>query len=62
MYNANNQVTFVSQSAPISYSAPAGFTYDGAGNVKVDGNNQYAYDPEGRICAVYSSTLLSGKS
>jgi len=58
MYNANNQVTFVSQSAPISYSAPAGFTYDGAGNVKVDGNNQYAYDPEGRICAVYSSITM----
>jgi len=54
-YNTHNQVTLVSQTAPISYSAPSGFTYDAAGDVTVDGQNQYAYDGEGRICAVYNT-------
>ena len=51
-YNANNQVTHVSQGAPISYSAPSGFSYDYAGNATADGKNSYRYDAEGRICAV----------
>jgi uncharacterized protein RhaS with RHS repeats len=29
-------------------------TYDAAGNVLNDGQNQYLYDAEGRICAVAS--------
>jgi RHS repeat-associated protein len=53
-YNANNQVTWVQNSAPV------GFTYDGAGNVTCDGamsngacqgTHAYLYDAEGRICA-----------
>src|SRR5450432_4029933 len=51
-YNSKNQVTLVSQGAPISYSAPSGFSYDNAGNATVDGKNSYRYDAEGRICAV----------
>jgi RHS repeat-associated protein len=47
-YNSNNQVT----KAPSSVS---GFTYDAAGNVLNDGLNQYAYDGEGRLCAVKNS-------
>jgi RHS repeat-associated protein len=47
-YNGNNQVT----KAPSSVS---GFTYDAAGNVLNDGLNQYAYDGEGRLCAVKNS-------
>ena len=30
----------------------SGLTYDGAGNVRNNGQNAYLYDPEGRICAV----------
>jgi len=59
-YNAANQVTFVSQSAPISYSAPSGFVYDGTGNVYQDGVNTYAYDSEGRICAVLQPSYMGG--
>lgn len=40
-YNANNQVTGGS------------LGYDPAGNVTYDNANQYLYDGEGRICAVY---------
>ena len=40
-YNANNQVTGGS------------LGYDPAGNVTADNANQYLYDGEGRICAVY---------
>jgi RHS repeat-associated protein len=58
-YNANNQVTFVSQSAPSTISAPTGFTYDAAGGVLNDGANQYVYDAEGRICAE-ASTPVAG--
>ena len=53
-YNTRNQVTFVSQAAPVAYSAAAGFIYDAAGDVTRDGGNQYLYDAEGRICAVYN--------
>ena len=56
-YNPNNQVTFVSQSAPSAISAPNGFAYDGAGNVLQDNQNTYLYDAEGRICAVQSTPV-----
>ena len=42
---SNNHVTFAT-------TAPNGFSYDNAGNVTDDGINQYAYDGEGRLCAV----------
>ena len=58
-YNSNNQVTFVSQSAPSSLSMPSGFGYDQAGNVTQDNQNQYLYDAEGRVCAV-ANTPISG--
>ena len=45
-YNAGNQVTWVQA------AAPAGFTYDAAGNVLQDNVNNYLYDAEGRLCAV----------
>jgi RHS repeat-associated protein len=51
-YNANNQFTATSQ-------APGGVSYDVAGNVLNDGQNQYLYDAEGRICAVASSPVPS---
>lgn len=44
--NNDNRVTGTTQ-------ATGGYQYDSAGNVKDDGVNQYAYDGEGRICAVY---------
>jgi YD repeat-containing protein len=37
--------------------APAGYSYDGAGDVSYDGSNQYVYDAEGRICAVDDYSL-----
>jgi RHS repeat-associated protein len=36
------------------------FIYDAAGNVTNDGVNQYAYDAEGRICAVNGAGGLTG--
>jgi RHS repeat-associated protein len=60
LFRAISQVTFVSQSAPISYSAPGGFVYDNAGNVTTDGVNTYAYDSEGRICAVLQPSYMGG--
>jgi RHS repeat-associated protein len=42
-----------------SYTAPTNQTgslfYDAAGNVTADGLNQYAYDAEGRLCAVQTA-------
>ena len=32
----------------------AGLSYDGAGNVLADNYNDYVYDAEGRICALYN--------
>jgi len=58
-YGANNQVNWVSQSAPSAVLAVGGFVYDAAGGVTADGNNQYAYDGEGRICAVYNGLTQS---
>ena len=48
----NNQLASTSQ-------APAGVTYDAAGNVLNDGMNQYLYDGDGRICAVASTPIPS---
>jgi RHS repeat-associated protein len=44
-YNANNQVN------------DGSLGYDSAGNVIYDNSNQYLYDSEGRICAVYDRTF-----
>jgi RHS repeat-associated protein len=35
-------------------------SYDAAGDVTGDGRNQYAYDAEGRICAVYNGVTMTG--
>ncbi len=42
----------------------SGLTYDpsGSGNVTYDGANWYAYDGEGRICAVQSAPYSGGVS
>jgi hypothetical protein len=50
-YNASNQMTGNSQASSLSP--------DAAGNMTYDGNNQYLYDAEGRICAL-QSTQVSG--
>jgi len=47
-FNASNQVKL----AP---SAASGFVYDAQGDVLADGLNHYAYDGEGRLCAVQNS-------
>jgi len=47
--NDNAQLTSVT---PTANNQVSGFVYDGAGNVLNDGNNQYIYDAEGRLCAV----------
>lgn len=44
-YDTNNRVTGTTQ-------APAGYTYDAAGNVLNDGLNKYLYDGDGKVCAV----------
>jgi RHS repeat-associated protein len=49
--NASNQVTWSSVN-----SASSGFTYDAAGDVTDDGANYYAYDGDGRLCAVVPTT------
>jgi RHS repeat-associated protein len=46
-YNGSNRMTWTSVNA-----AGSNMQYDGAGNVLFDGANSYAYDPEGRLCAV----------
>jgi len=46
--NANNQVTG-------SDNPAGGLIYDSAGDVIQDANNRYAYDVEGRVCAVFGS-------
>jgi RHS repeat-associated protein len=48
-YNTNNYVAGTTVN-----SATNGFTYDNAGDVTNDNLNQYAYDAEGRLCAVSS--------
>lgn len=50
--SGNNQVT----AAALMSGGPLG--YDAAGNVQQDNLNKYAYDAEGRICAV--ENLYSG--
>jgi RHS repeat-associated protein len=54
-YNSSNQVTGVNQSGPPNHLSGS-FTYDAAGNVLNDITNQYAYDAEGRLCAVENNT------
>jgi RHS repeat-associated protein len=49
-YNDNNRFTATNQ-------APGGVPYDASGNVTNDGQNQYLYDGEGRICAVASTPI-----
>lgn len=51
-FNTNNQLSGTN-------TAPAGYAYDGAGDVGNDGVNQYLYDAEGRLCAVYNTSLTS---
>jgi RHS repeat-associated protein len=43
----------------VSGSLPLGLSYDGAGNVTSDGLNYYAYDGEGRLCAVENTLVDS---
>lgn len=52
-FNANNQLVNTSQ-------AIAGVGTDSSGNVTNDGQHQYLYDAEGRICAVYTSVYGIG--
>jgi len=56
VYNTNNQVSGVIPPGGTQPS-PSPYTYDQAGNVTNDAvaDNQYLYDAEGRICAVYST-------
>ncbi len=49
-YNGNNQFTNTIQ-------AVGGVAYDTVGDVINDGQNQYLYDGEGRICAVASTPM-----
>jgi RHS repeat-associated protein len=56
IYDVNNHMTSVSQSAPIQSSGS--ITVDAAGNVIADPLNKYLYDGEGRLCAV--ETILTG--
>jgi RHS repeat-associated protein len=49
--NGKNQIT----ATPVGY-----YTYDGAGDVLNDGTNQYLYDAEGRVCAVYNGSYITG--
>jgi RHS repeat-associated protein len=46
-YNAANHVTWTTVNGAVN-----GFAYDAAGDVTFDGNNYYAYDGEGQLCAV----------
>jgi RHS repeat-associated protein len=48
-YSASNRITSTGL-------MPAGYSYDAAGNVTNDGVNQYLYDNEERVCAVYDPT------
>jgi len=53
-YNTSNRITWVQN------TAPAGFSYDAAGNATYDGMNYYAYDGEGRVCAVQNYPASGG--
>ena len=52
-YGSNNQISSVTSPALT-------VSYDGAGNVKNDGNNSYLYDAEGRICALRGPLGMTG--
>jgi RHS repeat-associated protein len=53
-YNSSNQISFVTS------LAPTGLTYDSGGNVIWDGTYNYAYDGEGRLCAVQLPSIQGG--
>jgi RHS repeat-associated protein len=53
-YNANNQVS------ASSLMSGAGLVYDAAGDVTQDNMNQYRYDADGRVCAVYNGGSVTG--
>jgi len=50
---ANNQ-------ASATGTAPGGPTYNDSGDIESDGVNEYAYDAEDRICAVYNGYSYTG--
>jgi RHS repeat-associated protein len=54
-YNGANQVTWTTVN-----SAANGFKYDAAGNVLYDGLKYYAYDGEGRLCAMQTYLYTGG--
>jgi RHS repeat-associated protein len=56
--NSSNWATF-NTSNQISGSTTGGVVYDGAGNVIQDSLNSYAYDEEGRLCAVQNNLTLA---
>lgn len=56
-YNASNHVTSTTVQAAVGT-----YLYDVAGNVINDGVNQYVYDLDGRICAVWSNYSNSSLS
>jgi RHS repeat-associated protein len=65
-YSANNQLTSIAETMPIVNNAGTGLnevtasgnpTYDASGNVTNDGVNSYAYDGEGRLCAVKNDVV-----
>lgn len=46
--------------ASATMTAPGGPVYDAAGDITNDGVNLYAYDAEGRVCAVYNGYSYTG--
>ena len=54
-YTAANQVSWTTVN-----SAANGFTYDAAGNVLYDGQNYYAYDADGQLCAMQTYPYSGG--
>jgi RHS repeat-associated protein len=58
---ANTVATYPNPNNQIGSTNASGATfdpnYDAAGNITNDGRNQYLYDGDGRICAVYSSLV-----
>jgi RHS repeat-associated protein len=55
-YSTSNQMLSTNASGVLAYLPLP----DAAGDVTNDGINQYAYDPEGRICAVETAPLSGG--
>lgn len=46
--------------ATATYYATGGVTYDNSGDIEADGRNDYAYDAEGRVCAVWDGSDYTG--